>query len=71
VLPAKTARKLRIKATVASGKGRGGSLVTIRFTRSARKALARLRSVKLTAVVSATAADGRRASLKKALTVRR
>ena len=71
VLPAKIAKKLRVKATVATGKGRGGSFVTMRFTKTARKVLGRVSSIKLTAVVNATSADGRTASLKKALTIRR
>jgi hypothetical protein len=73
-LPKKTAKRLRLKATVATGvvkAGSAGAFVTVRFTKTARKALARLRRVKLTAAVSAVSADGRRASLKKALTVAR
>jgi hypothetical protein len=46
-------------------------VVTLRFTKKARRALARLRKVRLTAAVTATAGDGTRASVTKAATLRR
>ena len=74
LLPATVARKLRLKRTVGAARVTAGStpaFVTMRFTKKARRALARLRKLRLTAVVAATAADGTRASVTKAVTLRR
>ena len=74
LLPAKLAKKLRLKRTVATARVTAGStpaVVTLRFSKKARRALARLRKVPLSAVVTAVAADGSRASLTRAATLRR
>jgi hypothetical protein len=74
MLPAKVAKQLRVKRTVATAKVTAGStpaFVTMRFTKKARRALARVRKVQLTAVVAATASDGTRASVTNAATLRR
>jgi hypothetical protein len=73
-LPAKLAKKLRLGRTVATvRKGAGTSAVTVvlRFSAKARSTLARLRSLRLTVVVTGTAVDGGRTSVRKLVTLRR
>jgi hypothetical protein len=74
VLPAKVAKKLRLKRTVGSTRRSSGptpATVTVRFSKKARAALSRLRRVSLSVVVTATSADGARATATKRLTLRR
>jgi hypothetical protein len=74
LLPAKVAKAMRLKRTVATASTRAGtasSLLALRFTTKARRALARLRTVRLTVAVTATASDGRHTSLNRAVALRR
>lgn len=74
LIPAKLAKKLRLKRTVATAKVTAGAtpaVVTLRFSKKARRALARLRKLALSAVVTAAAPDGSRATVTKAATLRR
>jgi hypothetical protein len=74
LLPAKVAKALRLKRTMATASTRAGtasSSLALRFTRKARGALARMRTLRLTVAVTATASDGRKALLNRAVTLRR
>jgi hypothetical protein len=74
VLPAKLARQLHLKRTVATGRlsatGASGRL-TLRFTRAARRALAKLRTVKATLVLTGTGSGARKATLRRSIQLRR
>lgn len=68
----KTARKLRLRAqTVASRTVTGTKRVTLKLTPKARKALQRVKSVKLTVTAKATADGGQRSTATTTLTIRR
>lgn len=75
VISKKLAKKLRLKkTTVASGKaalGASGGTLTLRFTRAARKALAKLRSLPGTVTFSTRDANGRPVSLKRPIRLKR
>jgi hypothetical protein len=70
VLPAKVAKKLKLKTLIAKASGSrtkaGSTVVTLKFTTAAKKALKKLRSVKATLVLT----SGKTVS-KKAVTLKR
>jgi hypothetical protein len=71
VLPAKLAKKLKLKPTVATARGNGDSTLRLRFTRKAARALKRVRTVTFKVTVTGTTPDGRKATVTKTLTLRR
>jgi subtilase family protein len=79
-LDARTAKKLHIKAgrsgvRIATGSasagGAGSSTVTLKLTSTAKRALARIRSVKATVKATATDAAGNHGTRSRTLTIRR
>jgi phosphodiesterase/alkaline phosphatase D-like protein len=74
VLPAKLAKRLHLRRTIGSARrsvGAAPTVVSVRLSRKARRALARLRRVPLTVSVAATSADGGRAAATRRATVQR
>ena len=64
------AKRLKLRSTQL-GSGKGGAKVTIKLTSKARKALRKVRSVRLKVAYLATGADGRVGTAAKTLTIRR
>jgi hypothetical protein len=75
VISKKLAKKLRLKkTTVATGRkalGASGGTVTLKFTRAARKALAKLKSLPGTVTFSTKNASGGTVSLKRSVRLKR
>ena len=69
VISKKLARRLGLKTVVGVASGTGSE--TVRFRKAARRALARLRSVPLSATVSAHDSSGATAALSRKVTLRR
>jgi hypothetical protein len=69
---AKTARKLGLRSRIVGRKTVSGSRqVRLQLTPKAKRALKRVRSVKLTLTATATAEGGARSTSTKTLTIRR
>ncbi|WP_028067286.1 PKD domain-containing protein [Solirubrobacter soli] len=63
------AKKLDLRSTTL-GSGSGANTVKVKLTAKARKALSKVRSLKVRIVVTATGADGRRVNATKSMTIR-
>jgi hypothetical protein len=71
VLSAKDAKRLRLKRTVATVKGRGGTSLKLRVSKKNARKLAQLKRIRVKLVVVAVGTDGQKASLSKPLTLKR
>jgi hypothetical protein len=64
VISRKDATRLKLRTTVATVKGKGGATLRLRLPKKAKKAFARLRSIRVKLVAGAVAPDGRKATLR-------
>jgi hypothetical protein len=71
VLSAKDAKRLRLKATLATVRGRGGTFLKLKVSKKNAAKLAHVKRLRAKLVVAAVGADGRKASLSKPLTLKR
>ena len=71
VLSAKDAKRLRLKTTVATVKGRGGTSLKLRVSKKNARKLAQLKRIRVKLVVAAVGTDGQKVSLSKPLTLKR
>jgi hypothetical protein len=62
VISSKDAKRLKLRTTIGSVKGKGGTTLKLRLSSKAKKALARLRSIRVKLVATAVAPDGRKSS---------
>ncbi|WP_270042571.1 hypothetical protein [Solirubrobacter ginsenosidimutans] len=67
----RTAKKLKLRSTELGHAGGTGTTITVKLNAKARKALAKVRSVRFRVAVVATGADGRIGTANRTLTVKR
>jgi hypothetical protein len=71
LISAKDAKRLHLKRTIATAKGRSASGLRLRLSRKAVRGLARSKSVRVTVAASALTSDGLRATRTKSVTIKR
>jgi hypothetical protein len=71
VLSAKDAKRLLLKTTVATVKGRGGTSLKLKVSKKNARKLAPLKRIRVKLVVAAIGTDGQKVSLSKPLTLKR